>query len=223
MCSSVLPQYSGPLVTIPIGDDSDDEYKLPKNLLCSQSPYFERVLIQSKKGEHLPFVLEPINEIDTKECFQMLIQWIHQGRVIFPPLKGTDQITLAVGFVKLCAVCEITGVEAIIAEHIKALLLKSPGGGQNANTVYLSPHHLRVARTLPKLHAVRKLLIVAMVEGYLGSEKFAFYEAMSEIPDLAADPLAEVKTTLKTLQVKRGHYDIEYRDPLKRTWVWLNK
>jgi hypothetical protein len=62
-----------------MGGDGDHEYTLPKNLLCSQSPYFEKLLkeVKYKDGKEETLVLEPIAHIDTLQSFQMLIQWLH--------------------------------------------------------------------------------------------------------------------------------------------------
>jgi hypothetical protein len=62
------------------------------------------------------------------QSFQMLIQWLHQGRGVIPPLEPPGQITLAIGFVRLSAVYGITGIETLIAGHIKTLWIWEGGG-----------------------------------------------------------------------------------------------
>jgi hypothetical protein len=113
-------------------------------------------------------------------------------------MEPPEQITLAVGFVRLSAVYEITGMKTLIADHIKRLLLKSSSRDPNANTLHLSPQHMRVALELPKHHTVRKLLVIATVGGYIRSDKPRFHEEMLGIPNFVTELLAEVKTTLTT-------------------------
>lgn len=240
--SSFLPLYSGPQVTIRI-DDDDQEYKLFKKVICSQSRYFEKMFETSfKESKEQSAVLEPIDGVLTKQSFEMLVQWLHQGRVTFPPLKPEEQITLALEFVRLSDMCEVTGMDAVIAGHIKNIILESPsqsaimessrtyqgrdktwsGRHPDTNTAYLSSQHLLAASELPEDHAVRQLFAIAAVEGYFRSDKPKFREEMREIPSFAVDLLTAVKPAFRSIEVSRLNFDMLFTDPLSGVRVRLS-
>ncbi|CZR63104.1 uncharacterized protein PAC_13001 [Phialocephala subalpina] len=98
--TSLLPLYSGPQVTIRIGSASH-EYKLPKALLCKQSPYFAAMFEGSfKEGEEQSTTLEEV----TPRSFQMLVQWVCLGRVVFREHAPDVAITTAIEFARLAII-----------------------------------------------------------------------------------------------------------------------
>ncbi|KFY92679.1 hypothetical protein V500_04080 [Pseudogymnoascus sp. VKM F-4518 (FW-2643)] len=92
--TSLLPLYSGPLVTIRI---ASHEYKLPTALLCKQSPYFAATFNGSfREGEEQSVNLEEIDGVVSIRSFQMLVQWVCLGRVVFGESAPKEAITTAI-------------------------------------------------------------------------------------------------------------------------------
>jgi hypothetical protein len=91
----LLPLYSGPQVTIRI-ESASHEYKLPKALLCKQSPYFAAMFEGPfREGEEQATTLEEINGVVTPRSFQMFVQWVCLGRVVFRGCAPDVAITTA--------------------------------------------------------------------------------------------------------------------------------
>ncbi|ELR08411.1 hypothetical protein VC83_03559 [Pseudogymnoascus destructans] len=122
--TSLLPLYSDPLVTIRI---ASHEYKLPKALLCKQSPYFAATFNGSfREGEKQSTNLEEIDGVVSIRSFQMLVQWICLGRVVFGESAPEEAITTAIELTRLADMCGIIGMEFVIAGHIKAIIIANP-------------------------------------------------------------------------------------------------
>jgi len=86
--TSLLPLYSGPQVTIRIGSASH-EYKLPKALLCKQSPYLAAMFEGPfKEGEEQSTTLE---EISIKAAYltscQSLVSGLSSTRAVSNRLR----------------------------------------------------------------------------------------------------------------------------------------
>ncbi|KAH6662122.1 hypothetical protein B0J14DRAFT_662947 [Halenospora varia] len=72
--SSILPLYNGPHVSIRIGSTSPDEFKVPKALLCKQSPYFAATFEGDfKEARDHSTILEEVDGVVTTRSFQMLL------------------------------------------------------------------------------------------------------------------------------------------------------
>jgi hypothetical protein len=56
----------------------------------------------------------------------MLVQWLYLGRVLFNESTPTENITAAIEFVRLADMCDVTRMETLMAEHIKAIILANP-------------------------------------------------------------------------------------------------
>lgn len=104
--------------------------------------------------------------------------------------------------------CGVTGMETLMAEHIKAIILANPapqnknfdkGRDPDTNTYVLAGQHITSAALLPDGHPIRKALAIAAVEGYIRRDKHKFLKEMRESPNFAVDLLLEVKETLKTV------------------------
>ena len=223
MSSRLLPLYYGPQITIRIGGDSDHEYTLSKDLICSQSRYFEKMFGEGrfKEGEEKRAILEPVGGVVTTRSFQMLVQWLHQGRVVFPSLDPEEEITLALEFVRISDMCEVIGMEAKMADHIKGIILKTPvrwTRHPDTHTTHLSSEHLIATSALPSNHPVRKLFAIAAVEGYIRSDTPKFLKEMQDIPEFAVDLLAEVKVAINSFKLDKPPYldkqVMYFRDPM---------
>ncbi len=56
----------------------------------------------------------------------MLIQWVCLGQVMFRESALEKATTMAIKFARLVDIYGITGIESLIAEHIKAIILVNP-------------------------------------------------------------------------------------------------
>ena len=63
--------------------------------------------------------LDEVDGIVTTRSFQMLLQWLYIGRVAFGELSSEEAITAILEFVRLADMCGVTGMESLMAAHIK--------------------------------------------------------------------------------------------------------
>jgi len=218
--NSILPLYSGPQVVIRIGSASG-EYVLPKALLCEQSPYFAAMFEGSfEEGESQSATLEEMDGVVSTRSFQILVQWLWLGRVVFGESTPEEAITAAIEFVRLADMCGITGVESFMAEHIREVIrVNIPPANicfegdrdPQRNTYYLSSQHIASVASLPKGHPVRSMIAMAAVEGYFLQDNFKFLEEAGRLHNFSFDLLQEVKSTLKTLTHGKQHTTV--KDP----------
>lgn len=103
MSDRFLPLLHGPEVVIKIGT-YDQEYRFPKHLLCSQSPYFAAMFSTGKFKEGLDqsATLEEMKDVVSIRSFEMLTQWIYTGHVIIGDLEPTDAISMCIEFARIC-------------------------------------------------------------------------------------------------------------------------
>jgi hypothetical protein len=75
--------------------------------------------------------------------------------------------------------CGVTGMESLMAEHIKAIIIANPtpdglmfqnNRHSDTNTYCLTSQHIISAALLPEGHPVRCIFAAAAVEGYLQQE-----------------------------------------------------
>jgi len=223
--TSLLPLYSGPQVTIRIGSASY-EYRLPKALLCKQSPYFAATFEGPfREGEEQSTTLEEIDGVVSTQSFQMLVQWVCLGRIVFGESAPEDAITMAIEFARLADMCRITGMESLMAERIKAIILANPAPedshfekyrAPDTNTHCLTSQNIISAVLLPEGHPVRAILAAAAVEGYLRQDNCKFLRETSEVVGFAVDLLKAVKATIKST------YGSTFKDPISEVRLGLD-
>jgi hypothetical protein len=94
--------------------------------------------------------------------------------------------------------CGVTGMESLMAEHIKAIILANPAPecsdfrnwrDPDTNTFCLTSHHIISAALLPEGHPVRSILATAVVKGYLRHEQHNFLKETQDVPNFSADLL----------------------------------
>jgi hypothetical protein len=165
--------------------------------------------------------LEEKDGVVSTQSFQVLVQWVCLGRVVFGKLAPAEAITTAIEFSRLADMCGVTGMESLIAEHIKAILLANPAPGNwrldmgrtpDTNTHCLTSQHIISAVSLPEGHSVRGILAAAAVEGYLREDNCKFLKETLEVPDFSVDLLKAVRATLVGL--KYEEYNITFEDPI---------
>lgn len=226
--TSLLPLYSGPQVTIRIGSASH-EYKLPKALLCKQSPYFAAMFEGPfKEGEEQSTTLEEIHGVVTPRSFQMLVQWVCLGRVVSRECAPDVAITTAIEFARLADMCRITGMESLMAEHIKAIILANPlpdlewlERPPDTNTHCLTSQHITSAVALPEGHPVRAILAAATVEGCLRQHNYKFEREASRVPEFSVDLLKAVRATIESITIEYNATTFE--DPISRVRLGLKR
>ena len=155
-----------------------------------------------------------MDDVVSIRSFELLVQWLYLGRVIFGKSTPTETITAAIEFVRFADMCGVTGMETLIAEHIKAIII--------ANTSHHSiiSKHIVSAASLPEEHPVRSLLAAAAVEGYLQHDNHKFLKEIQEVPNFSADLLKAVKATLKSITTSDDY--IYVKDPVSGEDVYLN-
>ena len=215
----LLQLYTGPEVRIRIGSSSH-EYRLPKALLCKQSPYFAAMFQGDfKEGAEQSSKLEEVDGVVSPQSFEMLVQWMVLGRIVFKNPPATDAITSYIELARLADMCDVTGLESIVAEQIKVVIVADAAlhhplfsRDHNANAYSITKQHVESAVLLPDDHPVRGVLAMALVEGFVMVDDYPFRKEIREIPTFAVDFLAAVKATTKT--ITRGDYSPEFMEPL---------
>jgi hypothetical protein len=170
-----------------------------------------------KEGEKQSTTLDEIDGVVSTQSFQMLVQWVCLGRVVFGKSPLMETIAAVIEFVRIADMCSVIGMESLMAEHIKATIIANPGlklpvdpkRDPNTNTHSLSSQHIASAAYLPDGHPVRRMLATASVEGYLRHDNHKFLKESQEVPSFSVDLLTAVKATLKT--VTCGDYGISSR------------
>ena len=184
----ILPLYLGPHVSIRIGSTSPDEFKVSKALICNQSPYFAATFEGNfKEGRDQSTILDEVDGVVTTRSFQMLLQWLYIGRVVFDELSSEEAITAILEFVRLADMCGISGMESLMATHITRLILADDihraREHSDARTWCFKHQHITSAAALPKGHLVRNRLAAAAVKGYFHFQDSRFVGKAEEYPD----------------------------------------
>jgi len=175
---------------------------------------------QFKEGAEQLATLEEIDGVVSTQSFEMLVQWVCIGRIVFKDLPPADAIALSIEFARLADMSDITGTESLMAEHIKgvilsdALLHKDSWGSRdhNANNYSITTQHIESAALLPSGHPVRGVLAMAMVEGFFQFDNHRLQKQIQENSGFAVDILAAVKATSKT--ITRSEYHTHFKEPL---------
>lgn len=220
--ASLLPLYSSPQVTIRVGSTSR-EYKLSKTLICKQSPYFAAAFEgEFREGEEQSITLTEMDGVVSVRGFELLVQWLYLGRVIFGKSTPKETITAAIEFVRFADMCGVTGMETLMAEHIKAIIIANPApssGKSDTNTYCLTSRHIVSAASLPDGHPVRSLLAAAAVKRYLRDDNHKFLKEIQEVPNFYFDLLKAVKATLESLTT--DYNCIIAKDPITGEGVYF--
>ncbi|KAG9233113.1 hypothetical protein BJ875DRAFT_485449 [Amylocarpus encephaloides] len=211
--TSFLPLYAGPEIKIRIGSASH-EYTLPKDLLCTQVPYFKGMFKkeQFKEGIELSATLPEEDGVVSPRSFEMLLQWVFHKRIVLGDLPPTEAIDAIIEFARLADMYNIVGLESSMANNLRQIILTDKtiqnsvfAKPPDQNTYYLTSEHIRAGVLLPEGHAVRKVLASAAVKGYLLRDRRQFFQDIQSLPDFAVDVLGEVGLALQSLETeKRG-------------------
>ncbi|KAH8791721.1 hypothetical protein F5882DRAFT_376833 [Hyaloscypha sp. PMI_1271] len=202
----------------------------PEALLCKQSLYFAAMFEGPfKEGEEQSTTLEEIDGVVTPRSLQMLVQWVYVGRVVFGECAPDVSITTAIEFARLADMCRITGMEFVMAEHIRAIILANPapldpewlGRAPDTNTYCLTSQHITSAVALPEGHPVRAILAAAAVEGCLRKYHYKFEREASRVPEFSVDLLKAVRAALESITIEFNATTFE--DPISRLRFGLKR
>ncbi|TVY33030.1 hypothetical protein LSUB1_G008053 [Lachnellula subtilissima] len=125
--NSLLPKFSGPQVTIRVGEHGP-AYQVSKDILCADSPYFSAMFPAGhfKEGAENAAVLEEIEGVITPRSFQALVQWLYRGRVAFPAsLLPMEEISEILEFVRLADMTGVTGIDDAMSERLRLIFASS--------------------------------------------------------------------------------------------------
>jgi hypothetical protein len=174
--------------------------------------------------------LEEIDGVVSIQSFQMLVQWVCLGRVVLGESTPEEAITTVIEFARLADMCHITGVESLMAEHIKAIILANPAPedwkwadrrAPDTNTHCLTSQHITSAVALPKGHPVRTILAAATVEGCLRRHNYKFEKEASSVPEFSADLLKAVRATIENISIE--HNATTFADPISGVTLRLKR
>jgi len=209
----IFPLYHGPLVSIRIGSSSQDEFRVSRDLLCRQSPYFAATFWGNfKEGIDQSTTLEEEDGVVTTQSFQMLLQWLYTGTIGMGELSSSEAITAIMEFVRLADMCDISGVESPMAGLITSLILSDDFELSDASPWCLEVQHVASAAALPKGHLVRKTLAEAAVKGYLYFQDSRFVDVAEEFPDFSVDVLVAMKDAFKSFTLRKNR--VSCKDPV---------
>jgi hypothetical protein len=124
-----------------------------------------------KEGTGQSTTLEEIDGVVSTRSFEMLVQWVCFGRIVFGDSPPANAIALSIEFAGLVDMSNITGPESLMADHIKGIALynaslhKGSYGlrDHNANNYFITTQNIESAALLPSGHLVRVVIAMAMV------------------------------------------------------------
>lgn len=159
--------------------------------------------------------LQEIEGVLSARGFDMFVQWLYQGKVIIAmPSTTEESISALIEFVRLTDMCQVTGVEAYIAQRVKDIYLRKP------KSFFAAPF-IRSAGHLPTGHPVRSVVAKMVARGIMSAKAdLSFLEKPEIIGSLANDVLREVHLII--LKV-RSHTSVIFTDPLTGTLSQLDK
>jgi hypothetical protein len=182
-----------------------------------------------KEGVEQSATMEEIDGVVSTRSFEMLVQWVCLGRIVFEDSLPAEAIALSIEFTRLTDMCKITGAESFMAQHIKDIIMADAplhtvgvysSRDHNANLYAITSQNIESTANLPDRHPVRGIVAKAMVESFLLTDDHKFQKEIHEIPGFAADVLAAIKATLKTTTC--GEYYPQFREPLSGEVLRLN-
>jgi hypothetical protein len=212
------------------------DYKLPKALLCEQSPYFKAMFDGNFQESREQRACLTEDDVVSIQNFDLLVQYLYIGRINLEEFKPEDKITAIVGFARIADMCGLTGMESSLADQIEDVITLTSYIDMHASMAYRDPnlnlkwvtaHHIKSACRLPNSHAVRIILAKAAVEGYLRGKDFKFGQEIEDAPGFAADLLKAVKKTFNTgvvvSHMQNGLTEVSFEEPITQNKLPLDE
>lgn len=161
------------------------------------------------------------------QSFEILVQQVYQNYIVFSDLPPTEIITVSIEFTRLVDIVSLIGIESIIAEYIRQIILANRPTQNSvfANlldkyTYYLRLEYIRSGVLLLKEHSVQKILISIAIKGYLLYNYSKNFKETQELLDFVIDLLREVGITLESLESEKQ--SIIFEDTFSRQRINLN-
>ncbi|KFY28552.1 hypothetical protein V491_00413 [Pseudogymnoascus sp. VKM F-3775] len=108
----------------------------------------------------------------------MLVQWLYVGKVNLHEVISEESIIASLQFIRLADMCRVSGLEELIAERIKGMIVSQApmkSKKKTATIVHnacLRSEHIMSAVLLPKGYPARTILTLATVPAYLNCENY---------------------------------------------------
>jgi hypothetical protein len=116
-------------------------------------------------------------------------------------LTLTDSVSTVVEFVRIADWCDVTGMESIMAEQVKAIILANPApisADLDSNTYCLNSSYIISAANLPDGHPVRRVLGVAAAGAFFQEDNHMSSKEVREVASFISDLLEAIGDTLKS-------------------------
>ncbi|CAG8220071.1 unnamed protein product [Penicillium salamii] len=191
---------SSPRVTIRISNGIQ-EYKVSRELLCEQSPYFA-AMFQGKfrEAKDQSVTLQAMEGVISEQSFEGLVQWICIKRVTFDLASPSDQITAFIELARLADMCGMVEMQEYLASSVNGILKKgyydSNPEAPRSLSKHLTTQHICSATALPEGHPLFRVLCVASVRDILEKKCSRLVEATRSNHRYAAGVLQEVIASL---------------------------
>lgn len=176
-----------------------------------------------QEGKEQSTTLKEKDGVVSIRSFELLVKWLHLGRVVLgtstPPIYS---ISAVVEFVRIADMCRVTGMEGIMAEQIKTIIITNPApisSDLDSNTYCLNSSHIVSAASLPEGHPVRKVLAAAAAGAFFREDNHKFSKEVKEVASFASDLLEAIKDTLKSFETRGS--GVLLTDPLTGGNRWL--
>ncbi|KAG9236868.1 hypothetical protein BJ875DRAFT_481808 [Amylocarpus encephaloides] len=151
----VMGEYaSGPQVVVIV---EGEEHQVSKAFLCERSDFF----VQSFKDEGKGGQEQKVTLPGTKQAFKHFLEWEYRGALDLTPESITDNFRHVVSFFRLVMKLSLSSNFAPVIQKVRRVI--------TANPKILQSDHVREGMKLPRSRPLRKLMITACAEEYLGS------------------------------------------------------
>ncbi|TVY43738.1 hypothetical protein LCER1_G008780 [Lachnellula cervina] len=224
--SSVLQLYTGTQVTIRIkGENWAKEYKVPKGLLCKQSPYFAAMFEgKFREGEEQSATLEELEGVVSVRSFETLLQYLFLGKIVHPGEAKREEIGHVIEFMRFADMCGVTGVEEVMSTRLKDIIVKvcpyynwdAQQSSETENPTGVTVENISAAANLPSGNLVRRVLAETAVRDFFQGNMVDFWkETCQAIPSFGLDLLEATRDTMAT--VRHDRYNMRFVDPINRS------
>jgi len=201
-----------PQVTIRIeGEGRAKEYKLPKGLLCKQSPYFAAMFEEGRfrEGEEQSAVLTEMEGVVSVRSFETLLQYLFLGNIVQKSELIPEEVDHIIEFTRLADMCRVTGMEKNMADRLRAIIVahsrcyQEPADGGWGNNIaepqdlagqsedeflVVTIERINAAANLPFGNPVRRVLAETAVRDFFLCERIQFWkDVCQDVPSFASD------------------------------------
>ncbi|RAH80591.1 hypothetical protein BO86DRAFT_390185, partial [Aspergillus japonicus CBS 114.51] len=205
---------------------------LSKALLCKKSTYFLKMFEGNYAEASTSYVTLQEDATTFKPSFELFIEWLYLGKFTLPEEDRASHISCLLNLARFADMSVIDELTDLVARSIEQIITEDPDVKKKreaptvskygtSNVRHLTTRHVKMVGGLPTGNAVRRVLIIALVEPYLRAECFipTFADRIVQYPNLAFDLLTEVRQTMLAAVPRAGK--IWIKDPLTQIEVSL--